>query len=328
MAVHNGRPFVEAGVRSILAQSFADFEFVIGDDGSDDGGSEDLRRLAAGDPRVRLLRRERSSGLAASANWVVGETRAPIVAIAHADDLSHPERLARQMAVLRDNPDAVLVGTLCEGIDEQARRVQPAAAWRLRSGAPFAPFPHTSIAFRRDAFDRVGGYRPEAEYWEDFDLYLRLAELGRVLVLTEELTSVRHTMGSTRLRDEDERVYAAIDTMYRVAEAYRRGVDHLTPFGRARGEGEKLHPLSFVSRGSIRLWSGRSPGVLRPMLRRARLRADLVSLQALVWAGWGEVSPASLRAFIRLLLKLRNRRVRSALAGREVVEWQPRGEPG
>ena len=86
MSVHNGMPYLETSVRSILAQTFGDFEFVIGDDGSTDGSSELLSRLAAADGRIRLLRRESKSGLAASANWVIGEARAPLVAIAHADD--------------------------------------------------------------------------------------------------------------------------------------------------------------------------------------------------------------------------------------------------
>jgi len=322
MAVHNGMPFVEESVRTILGQTFADFELVIGDDGSDDGTNEVLRALAAADGRIRLLRREAKSGLAASGNWVVGEAAAPLVAIAHADDVSRPARLERQMEVFGNHSDAVLVGTLCGGIDEAGRRVQPPAAWRLRSKAPFAPFPHSSIMFRKAAFDAVGGYRADAEYWEDFDLYLRLAEVGRVFVVAEELASVRHTSTSTRLRNDEQRVLSAVDRMYRAAEAYARGEQHEAFLTGDRSG--KLLPRSFVARGSIRLWSGRSPGVLKSLLRDGELRLDLGSLQALVWAAWGEISPGSLRFFIRSLLRLRNFVVRPSLVGKRVVEWRPR----
>ena len=323
MAVHDARPFVEEAIRSILGQSFRDFEFVIGDDGSSDGTGAVLARLAAEDARIRLVRRSRKSGLAGSANWVIGETRAPIVAIAHADDLSLPGRLERQLALFAE-PEVVLVGALGEGIDEAGRRVQPTAAWRLVSPSPFAPFPHSSVMMRRAAFDAVGGYRQGAEYWEDLDLYFRLAERGRILVVAEELTRVRHTRSSARLRNDADEVYRAVDLMYRAAGHHWRGADHGPLLGARRGPGERLNPLTFVARGSIRLWSGRRPHVLRAMLRRARLRPNLVSLQALVWATWALVSPASLRWFIRRLIELRNRRARRLLAGRSVVEWRPR----
>jgi GT2 family glycosyltransferase len=326
MAVHNGMPFVEESVRSILAQTFADFEFVIGDDGSTDGSGELLGRFAQSDRRIRLLRRETASGLAASANWVVGEARAPIVAIAHADDASAPERLERQLAVFDEHPEAVLVAALADVIDESGRKVRPPPVWRLRAGAPFAPFPHSSVAFRRDAFVAVGGYRAEAEYWEDFDLYLRLAERGRLMVLPQALASVRQSRSSTRLRDEDFRVLQSVDVMYRAADLYRRGSDLKRALSEARVTHRKLHPLAFVARGSINLWAGGPPGVLRQLLRRGELRPNVTSLRALVWALWGQVSPGTLRGFMNLLLALRNRGARHLLEAGEAVEWRPRPE--
>jgi GT2 family glycosyltransferase len=326
MAVHNGMPFLEESVRSILAQSDRDFEFVIGDDGSDDGGSELLRRLAAEDGRIRLLRRDTKSGLAASANWVVSETRAPLVAVAHADDRSAPDRLRLQRAVMEEAPDALLVGSLFDGIDEAGRIVRPPDRWRLTRASPFAPFAHSSIMFRKDAFLAVGGYRPQAEYWEDLDLYFRLALKGRLLVVPETLASVRHSRISTRLRDDEERVENAVDLMFRAAKAFRRGEDHEAVIRAGPRAGGKLHPRTFVSRGSTDLWAGRSPRILGRMLRRSRFGADRASLQALVWGVWSEAFPRSLRGFIRRLLELRNRAARRRLSPLRAVEWRPRSE--
>lgn len=323
MAVHNGMPYLEKSVRSILAQTLVDFEFVIGDDGSSDGGSALLRRLAEEDPRIRLLRRDQPSGLAASANWVVGEAKAPWVAIAHADDVSLPQRLERQMAAATTSPDVVLVGALAGGIDEGGRGVHPPALWRAtKAGALFAPFPHSSVLMRRAAFDAVGGYRSEADYWEDYDLYLRLLRQGRALVVAEELCRVRHSRGSTRLRDEDRRVYESVDLMFRTADAARRsgGGKVSVP---AQPPGARLVPMTFVARGAIRLWAGHRPRALKPMLRQARLQPNGKSLFALGWAVWGAVHPPSLRGAIRAMLRLRNRRARHQLGERAVVEWRP-----
>ena len=323
MAVHNGMPYVEASVRSILAQSFADFEFVIGDDGSDDGTTLLLQRLAAEDPRIRLLRRDNRSGLAASANWVVGETRAPIVAIQHADDICYPDRLGCQLELFRGEADVALVATLSDGIDEKGRKVRPADWWRLIRGAPFAPFAHSSIMFRKASFERAGRYRAEAEYWEDLDLYMRLAETGRLLVVPKVLTGVRHARISTRLRDQQEKVENAVDLMFRSTAAYERG-DGYEEILRDRRSSRRVHPKTFVARGSTRLWSGRAPGQLRRMLLRADFRPDLATLQSLAWVGWGAVSPSSLRLAVRGILRARNAVARRALGPRPFIEWHPR----
>jgi glycosyltransferase involved in cell wall biosynthesis len=328
LPVHNGMPYLEASVRSILAQSWRDFELVIGDDGSTDGSSALIAALAAEDARIRPLRRERPSGLAVSANWVVGAARAPLVAIAHADDLSYPDRLARQMAVMTANPDAVLCGTLADAVDEAGRIVRPADYWRLLMRSPFAPFPHSSCLLRRAAFDAVGGYRPEAEYWEDLDLYYRLAALGRVLVVAEPLTTVRHATVSTRLRHRAEAVENSVDLMFRSAKAHARGLDHGALLAAAaRERPRRVHPKTFVSRGSTLMWSGRSPHMLRRMLARGRFEADWASLYALGWVAWGSASPRSLRLFLRTLLRLRNRIARSLLKSRDYVEWHSRRSP-
>jgi hypothetical protein len=324
MPVHNGMPYVEESIASILGQSFRDFEFVIGDDGSTDGSSEVLERYARLDPRIRLVRRERKSGLAHGGNWVVAEARAPLVAIAHADDLSFPDRLARQVGLLEAEPGIDLVGTLWNGIDETGRQVRPADWWRLLKRSPFAPFSHSSVMFRRSAFDRAGGYRPEAEYWEDLDLYFRIAESGRVAVIPEILATVRHAHVSDRLRSDPERVEDAVDLMYRSTAAYRRGEDPIASLADESEPRSRLHPMTFVSCGSTRLWSGRSPSVLKRMRQRAELGFNSASAHALAWVLWGTASPRTLRFFLRSLLRLRNLAARPLLARRAWVEWRPR----
>ena len=83
LPVYNGMPYVEESVASILAQTYGRFEFVIGDNGSTDGTAEALRKAAAADPRIRLLRRHDPLGLAAAAHWVVGAARGALIAVAH-----------------------------------------------------------------------------------------------------------------------------------------------------------------------------------------------------------------------------------------------------
>lgn len=319
LPVHNGRDFVESSIRSVLAQDFADFELVVGDDGSDDGTGELLDKIAAEDSRIRLLRRPTKSGLAGSANWVVSEARAPLVAIAHADDIYDPSRLRRQFELLDRRPDAVLVGVLADGIDARGRRVQPANLSRLLKPSSFAPFGHSTIIFRADAFARAGGYRSQADTWEDLDLYWRMAKQGRILVIPEVLASYRHSASSIRERQGD-RIEQALDVMYRSAERHREGRDWSPLLGRPSAG--RINPRIFVARSWVRLWSGQRSHVLGRMLRRAAFRPDFVSVQSLAFVAWATASPRSLRLLLQLFGKARNARAQRRLAGLEFVEWE------
>lgn len=145
MPVHNALPFLDESVGSILNQTFADFEFVILDDGSTDGSTEALREWARSDARIRLYESARNLGPAGSSNFVVARARAPLVARMDADDVSHPDRLRRQWEVLERRPDVALVGTLYEGIDARGRRVRPRDRWRLARPTINPPFPHGSV---------------------------------------------------------------------------------------------------------------------------------------------------------------------------------------
>lgn len=309
MPVYNAGPYLDASVASILDQTFPDFEFVILDDGSTDGSGERLRAWAAKDHRIRLVQGGVRTGPVASSNRVVAESRAPLVARMDADDVARPERLARQVAAMRAHPDAVLVGALSPTIDESGRQVRPADYARLARPSRFAPFGHSSVLFRREGFDAVGGYRSESALWEDVDLYVRLAEFGRVLVVALPLVDCRLSSGSSRL-DREHALDEAMDRMHRAVD------------GRAACRG-RLRPAAFVPGAAIHLWNGRAPRVTRRLWQRAGLSFDRESAAMLAWAAWADLSPGSLRAFQRTLLRLRNRLAMRRLGSRELVEWRP-----
>jgi glycosyltransferase involved in cell wall biosynthesis len=325
MPVHNALPFLEEAIRSIVSQTYRDFEFVILDDGSTDGSAEVLQAWAARDSRIRLVQAETRLGPAGSSNRVVAEARTALVARMDADDVAHPERLERQMALIAAEPEAVLIGTLWDVIDEKGRRVRAADRSRLLRVSPFAPFSHPTILFRKDVFDAIGGYRKEADRWEDIDLYLRFAAAGRVLVIAEPLVTVRHSSVSTRLRDGRDTFEKAMHLMYCCVAEYVRGHDYtpilMGPHGPA--DGDKLMPPTFITAGSPLVWAGERPRAFARVARRGLLRWSRGSAIALIWAAWADLSPRSLRLFLQSYLKARNAAARRALAGREWVEWTP-----
>jgi len=328
MPVHNALPYLDEAVRSILDQSFGDFEYVILDDGSTDGSTERLREWAGRDSRIRLLEGAKRLGPAGSSARVVAQASAPIVVRMDADDLSRPDRLQRLMEVLAANPDAGMVGSLCEIIDADGRPVRPADPWRLINPSPLAPFTHGTIMFRRDLFERLGGYDESLNFWEDIDLCLRMARAAPVLVIPEALYVVRLSATSTRLTTPRSEVEAAYDQMFRYLAAYRRG-RVLEPGARdgAQVAGDRIAPQAMILMASPCLWAGRSPRIFRRLLSRGALKWDRASAAALGWGLWAAISPASLRTSLRLLNNARNATARRRLAGAAFVEWQTGPHP-
>lgn len=323
MPVHNALPHLDAAVRSILDQTHGDFEFVILDDASTDGSAERLKEWAAKDDRIRLHLGKKNIGPAASSNFVARAAKGSLNARMDADDVSHPARLRRQLEIMRKLPEAGLVGSLCDVIDEQGHKVRGPDPWRLRHSGWFAPFPHGSIMYRRELFDRAGGYREQCVYWEDLDLFLRMASLSKILTIPEPLYQHRHSQGSTRLDAKKvEQIERATDLMYRCVSALDRGSDYEDLLRQDRRDHrEKIDPRVYRARGSIILWAGHRPRLLKRLLKRGRLQPDLKTIVALGWAGLAALSPGLLRLALKTVAWGRNSASR-ADQDEEVVEWR------
>lgn len=302
MPVRNAAPYLDAAVESILGQSFVDFEFVAVDDGSTDGSTERLAAWAARDARLRVERSDEPLGLAGSSNRAVRASRAPIVARMDADDVSAPERLARQLDVLDREAGAVLVGTLFEGIDAAGRRVRARDRWRLLRPSPFAPFPHGSIMFRRDAYDAVGGYDPRTEYWEDLDFVRRLATRGRVFVIPDALYRYRFHATNVRLTERRQEVERAVARMRQTVDPTPRRAARADVTADAADDPRVLYSLA-----ASRLWAGRAPG-LWPRLRwRALATGDPGVIGIFGIAAAAAVSPRATRTALAAFIAVRDR---------------------
>lgn len=320
MPVRNARPYLDAAVQSILGQTFGNFEFVIRDDGSTDGSTERLREWARRDPRIRLFEGQ-WLGPAKSSDFVVRQARAAVVARMDGDDLSRNDRLQRQMDVITTHPEAVLVGSLSEAIDRSDRivcRQKYNGGWFRGFGAPFA---HGTIMFRRDAFDRAGGYRGACDYWEDLDLYVRMARHGRLLVVKEPLYSHRFSVVSGRLSAPRREVEHAIDLMIRCRRLVQRGEDYERLLAEEREPNRPLDPGVFLAIGKLAVWSGVRPSLLRALTNRGNLRFDLRSARALLFGLWAETSPRSLRFMMRFLAERPRGQGDADEGDSDVAEW-------
>jgi glycosyltransferase involved in cell wall biosynthesis len=211
LPIRNAEGTVAEAVRSVLAQTAADFEIVAVDDGSTDASARIVAGLADEEPRIRPLRPGRV-GLVGALSLAAREARAPLLARMDADDLMYPQRLELQREYLEAHPDHALVGTLVEafppelvtdGFREYLRWqnavVEPGEiATNIYVEAPFA---HPSVMIRAGVFARIGGYR-DGPFPEDYDLWLRLHAAGhRMAKIRRVLHAWRESPGRASRTD-------------------------------------------------------------------------------------------------------------------------------
>ena len=202
MPVHNGRRYVADAVRSILAQTFRDFELIVIDDGSTDGSDEIVRDLASADARIRLVRQE-NKGVTCSLNVGVAQARGTLIARMDADDLSWPERFEKQVRFLDSRPDHVLVGSRCRLIDPDGapiceKKDVPLSHEQIDQQLLEMRWPivHPAVMIRGSALKQIGGYDERYRTNQDHDLFLRLAEIGCLANLPDILLDYRQRFDS------------------------------------------------------------------------------------------------------------------------------------
>ena len=213
LPVHNGGAYLDAAVRSILGQTFPDFELLAIDDGSTDGSGEVLRGYR--DPRLRLLENGRNLGLVKTLNRGLTLSRGAYIARMDCDDVSLPERFARQLRFLDTHPDIGVLGTCGERINEDGKTVAPFCQ-PLRHEAIrfclhfFCPLTHPSVMMRKGVVLGAGGYLPGGpplvgeRVPEDYDLWWRLSTTTRFANLPDCLLLLRKHAGTVTARYMDE----------------------------------------------------------------------------------------------------------------------------
>jgi glycosyltransferase involved in cell wall biosynthesis len=196
MSVYNGKELLPMTMRSMLEQTFRDFEFIIIDDGSTDGVTDLLRDYAKHDSRIKLVVRE-NKGLTKTLNEGLHLATAPLIARMDADDIAMPDRLAKQVAFMNAHPEVVLLGGAHDYIDAEGRKLitmRPPtdnASLQQQCLDGTTPICHPLAMFRRDAAIKVGGYDESYLVAQDLDLWLRLGEVGELACLPDVILQYR-----------------------------------------------------------------------------------------------------------------------------------------
>lgn len=262
MPVYNAEPFVGQALKSILGQTFRNFELIIVDDGSGDRSREIGRSFH--DERIVWIENGRNLGLTASLNVGLKKARGEFIARQDADDLSLPERLEKQVAFLDSHPTTGLVGCAFSVINEVGNALTDihTVVDPLEINALLLqrnPIAHGTAVFRRACLEKTGLYREEFRYAQDYDLWLRIAEIAKVANIPGLLYQWRITRGSItlrkkRLQDQFSRLAAEL-----ALERRTNGKDRLQLAGPDNRCREDLIPRSRPNRrkeaDDYRFWS-------------------------------------------------------------------------
>jgi glycosyltransferase involved in cell wall biosynthesis len=212
MSVYNGAATLASSLDSILAQSEPDFELIVVDDGSTDATPHILRECR--DPRLRVLMQP-NAGLTLALIRGCSEARADVIARHDCGDRSHLDRFRKQLAVLDENPATVLVScsTVTLGPGGERLYVARGQGDAVRDTLLHAQLEniqglthHGSAMFRRDAYLAAGGYRPQFYFAQDLDLWIRLAALGAIAFVDEELYEAHFHLGAISWTNRDEQI--------------------------------------------------------------------------------------------------------------------------
>lgn len=235
LPTYNGGQFIVRAIKSVLAQTFQDFELLVIDDGSTDDTATQVEGVAARDSRVRFIRNERNLGLQKTLNAGLQQARGEYIARIDDDDTwADQGKLAAQVAFLDANQKTVLVGTgvvvVSESGEELLRFLNPETDEQIRHQLLSRNcFSHSSVVFRTAAVRSLGGYGENVDvlHIEDYDLWLRLGGVGQLTNLPRydiNFTSRKAAVSAQNRSAQFKRTIALIKKYRQRYPRYYRGL--------------------------------------------------------------------------------------------------------
>lgn len=204
LPVYNCVKYFKHSMESLGQQTFQDFEVIIVDDASYDGTEKQIDIYDRLSPNIRVIRHTNNVGPGETMNDGLVAAAGEYIAVQHADDISLPERLEKEVIYLDGHPSVALVGAWTQYIDADGCRKKK-DGWWLRQVKKVPDDPqaireqllemncliHTSVMFRKSIVASVGFY-DSSSLVEDYDYWLRISEHHDIGIIPEVLCLYRH----------------------------------------------------------------------------------------------------------------------------------------
>ena len=199
---YNRASLIPDAIKSVLKQSYKDWELIIIDDGSTDNTKEVVRPYLT-DSRITYLKNESNLGISKNRNKGISLSKGEYVAMIDSDDIwLDSEKLSKQVAFLDDNTEFGIVGTQITAIDKDGKILKPFPAYEVEDKNIRQKillrnqFAQSSILIRRSVLNKSGTYNEDYRVWEDFDLWTRIGMTSKFANLKDYSTGYRIHEGS------------------------------------------------------------------------------------------------------------------------------------
>jgi glycosyltransferase involved in cell wall biosynthesis len=253
---YNAAAFIRETIDSILQQTESNFELILINDGSTDETHEIALELCNSDSRIRYFAQE-NQGIVATLNRGLELCRGEFIARMDADDIARIDRLQKQVALLKANPDVIICGSEADllGPMKKKRKIWvPGTNYACRAVLPLSPcFIHPSVMFRRTAIDQGARYNSAFQYAEDYEFWHQLQAFGQLRNIKESLLEYRLHDG--QLSQTKQNIQMETHLKISVAQLTKLGISVPKESLRAiLWPQERKQPKSYVLASAIRLF--------------------------------------------------------------------------
>lgn len=222
MAVHNGKDCIKNAIDSILNQSFSNFELLIIDDGSIDATPQILVAYEQKDPRIRIIS-QKNTGLTIALNNGIKQACGKYIARQDVDDVSLLSRFEKQVALMEKNPSLVLIGG--NSIDIYPDGTEMEWGWHppkeLQKTVFYkTPFSHSTAMFRKDVYEKLGGYDESFKTSQDMEFWMRFAKIGRIAMIKEPVIRRHIHSSSISAKRKGRQLYDATRARFKHARGF------------------------------------------------------------------------------------------------------------
>jgi glycosyltransferase involved in cell wall biosynthesis len=219
MPSYNHRDYVGEAIKTVLAQDFQDFEFLIADDCSKDDSVEVIKKYE--DPRIKHFFLKQNVGPTQILKMLIENAQGEYIALINSDDLWHKDKLSKQIQVLENDKNLAACFTWADFVDENGKIISENSNenvnifieknktrsqwlnWFFHNGNCLC---HPSVLIRKSVYSDIGFYNDMYRQLPDFEYWVRLTLKYSFYIIEEVLTDHRRTTGENTNTSANTRV--------------------------------------------------------------------------------------------------------------------------